>query len=43
MNVWLRESGIPALLIELTSPSSPEIDRNIRALRAVLQQLAEAP
>jgi hypothetical protein len=43
MNVWLRESGIPALLIELTSPSSPEIDRNIRALRALLQHLAEAP
>ncbi len=42
MNVWLRELGIPAILVELTTPWSPEIERNLIALRAVLQRLAES-
>jgi hypothetical protein len=40
MNVWLRESGIPAILVELSTPWYPEIDRNLGALKAVLRRLA---
>jgi len=40
MNVWLRESGIPAILVELTTPRSVEIERNLAALKAVLADLA---
>jgi protein MpaA len=40
MNVWLRESGIPAILVELSTPWYPEIDRNLAAVKAVLRQLA---
>ena len=31
MNVWLRESGIPGILVELSTPWSPEVDRNLSA------------
>ncbi|HEY3059531.1 MAG TPA: M14 family metallopeptidase [Chloroflexota bacterium] len=40
MNVWLRESGIPAILVELSTPWYPEVDRNLTALRSVLRRLA---
>ena len=40
MNVWLRENGIPAILVELSTPFYPEVDRNLAALKAVLRQLA---
>jgi hypothetical protein len=42
MNVWLRESGINAILVELSTPRSVEIERNLAALKAVLQDLAPA-
>jgi predicted deacylase len=42
MNVWLRESGIPAILVELTTPRSTEIERNLAGLRAVLSDLASS-
>jgi len=41
MNVWLRESGIPAILVELSTPFYPEVDRNLAALKAVLRRLAD--
>jgi hypothetical protein len=41
MNVWLRESGIPGILVELSTPWYPEVDRNLSAVRAVLRRLAE--
>jgi hypothetical protein len=40
MNVWLRETGIPAILVELSTPWYPEVDRNLSALQAVLRRLA---
>ena len=40
MNVWLREVGIAAILVELSTPRSVEIERNLAALRAVLGVLA---
>jgi hypothetical protein len=43
MNVWLRDTGIPAILVELSTPWYPEIDRNLAAVKAVLRQLADAP
>jgi zinc carboxypeptidase len=42
MNVWLRDSGIPAILVELTTPRSVEIERNLAAVKAVLADLANA-
>jgi len=39
MNVWLRELGVPAILVELTSPRSTEIERNLAGLKAALQTL----
>jgi hypothetical protein len=42
MNSWLRESGIPALLVELSTPWYPEVDRNLAAVKAVLRRLAES-
>jgi hypothetical protein len=39
MNVWLREVGIPAILVELTTPRSTEIERNLTAVKAVLADL----
>jgi hypothetical protein len=41
MNVWLRESGIPGILVELSTPWYPEVDRNLSAVQAVLRRLAE--
>ena len=39
MNVWLRERGIPSVLVELTTPGSVEIERNLAAVKAVLAEL----
>jgi protein MpaA len=40
MNVWLRDAGIPAILVELTSPRGTEIERNLAGIQAVLADLA---
>jgi protein MpaA len=42
MNRWLGENGIPAMLVELSTPRSTEIERNLRGLQAVLQVLSAA-
>jgi hypothetical protein len=39
MNVWLRENGIPAILVELSTPHSTEIERNLAGLKAALDAL----
>jgi hypothetical protein len=39
MNVWLREVGIPAILVELSTPRSTEIERNLAGLKAALEVL----
>jgi hypothetical protein len=41
MNVWLREVGIPGILVELSTPRSTEIERNLSGLKAVLGELAD--
>jgi len=41
MNTWLREVGIPSILVELSTPRVTEIDRNLAGLAAVLQTLAD--
>jgi Zinc carboxypeptidase len=40
MNAWLREVGIPSILVELSTPRATEIERNLAGLAAVLQELA---
>ncbi|MBV9171342.1 MAG: hypothetical protein JOZ81_14795 [Chloroflexi bacterium] len=40
MNVWLRDTGIPAILIELSTPRATEVERNLAGVQAVLQKLA---
>lgn len=42
MNLWLREQGIAAILVELSTPRGTEIERNLAGLRAALSQLAAA-
>ena len=42
MNVWLRETGIPGILVELSTPNTPEISRNLAGLKAALAVLAAA-
>ena len=42
MNGWLREQGIAAILVELSTPRSTEIERNLAGLKAVLAELAAA-
>jgi murein peptide amidase A len=39
MNTWLREQGVPAILVELSTPRSTEIERNLAGLTAVLEML----
>ena len=39
MNVWVREVGIPAILVELSTPRSTEIERNLAGLKAALEVL----
>lgn len=41
MNAWLRQAGMAGILIELTTPRSTEIERNLAGLEAVLQRLAQ--
>jgi hypothetical protein len=40
MNVWLRDIGVPAILVELTTPRGTEIERNLAGIKAVLSQLS---
>jgi hypothetical protein len=40
MNVWLRENSIPSILVELTTSRSPEIERNLAGIQAVLGALS---
>jgi hypothetical protein len=40
MNSWLRQVDVPAILIELSTPRSTEIDRNLSGMLAVLDVLA---
>jgi hypothetical protein len=42
MNVWLRETGVPAILVELSTPRSVEVERNLAGVLAVLATLAGA-
>lgn len=42
MNVWLRDAGIPAVLVELSAPRATEIERNLAGLNAVLARLASS-
>ncbi len=42
MNRWLGESGIAGILVELSTPFYPEIDRNLAAVKAVLRRLADS-
>ena len=42
MNVWLRDIGIPSILVELSTPRATEIERNLAGLAAVLHQLADS-
>ena len=39
MNSWLRQVGVPSILVELSTPRSTEIERNLAGLNAVLQTL----
>jgi murein peptide amidase A len=42
MNTWLREQGVPAILVELSTPRSTEIERNLAGLTAVLAMLGSS-
>jgi hypothetical protein len=42
MNAWLREMGVASILVELATPRSTEIERNLAGLTAVLQVLGSA-
>jgi len=42
MNSWLRQVGVPAILVELSTPRSTEIERNLAGISAVLQTLGAA-
>ncbi len=42
MNAWLRETGVPAILVELTTPHSIEVERNLAGVQAVLTQLSDS-
>jgi hypothetical protein len=39
MNSWLRQVGVPSILVELSTPRSTEIERNLAGLTALLQTL----
>jgi hypothetical protein len=43
MNAWLRAVGVAAILVELSTPRSTEIERNLAGLTAVLQALGTSP
>lgn len=40
MNVWLGSVGLPAILVELTTPTSVELDRNLAGVQAVIAAVA---
>ena len=40
VRTWLREAGIPVILVELTNPWNPEFDRNLAGVQAVLARVA---
>ena len=40
MNSWLNQSGVAGILVELTTPRSTEIERNLAGLKAVLEELS---
>jgi hypothetical protein len=40
MNMWLRQVGIPGILVELSTPNTPEVSRNLAGLKAALAVLA---
>lgn len=40
MNVWLRDVGVPGILVELSTPNTPEIGRNLAGLKAAIGVLA---
>jgi hypothetical protein len=40
LNVWMRSVGVPGVLIELSTPTSVEFDRNLAGVQAVLAALA---
>ena len=42
MNSWLRQVGLPAILVELSTPRSTEIERNLAGLEAVLQMIGNS-
>jgi len=42
MNSWLRQVGVSAILVELSTPRSTEIERNLAGLTAALQVLGAA-
>jgi predicted deacylase len=39
MNVWLRDTGIAGILVELSTPRATEVERNLAGVKAVLQVL----
>jgi predicted deacylase len=40
MNTWLRETGIPSILVELSTARGTEIERNLAGLKAALAVLS---
>jgi Zinc carboxypeptidase len=40
MNVWLREAGVASILVELSTPRTTEIERNLAGLKAALAALS---
>jgi zinc carboxypeptidase len=40
MNAWLNQAGIAGILVELTTPRSTEVERNLAGLKAVLAELS---
>ena len=41
MNSWMRTIGLGGIFIELTTPSDPELARNLAGLRALVERLGE--
>ncbi len=40
MNVWMNSVGLPGILVELTTPYGPELDRNLAGIEAILAGLS---
>ena len=43
MNRWMGENGLASVLVELSTPRSTEIERNLAGLKAALDVLGSAP